>query len=244
MTDKLKETPIKYTTLVTRAMVAALESVFTEDYPVPQFQNLTVVHRYSNEEENYPLILIRWHPNRVWNAGISHSEVLPDASGFMRKFRHFLFDGQMELVVMALTVIDYQLLVDAVVDMLAFGELQELTSMFFEKIYRDEEVIGDNQIVLATDSIQISTMDATAVPWGSDDRFIFQSSLNVNAFGGFYSVPENDVRHYIEKVILTVRKPSEPDFTHDPADWYPSSVSEDSGYVKGETTISAIEDFS
>lgn len=240
--DKLKPTPIKYTTLITKAAVAALESVYTDEYPVPQFQNLTVVHRFANEEENYPLILVRWHPNRVWNAGIDHFENLPDAYGFTRKFRHFLFDGQMEFVVMARTVYDYQLLLDSVVDLFAFGQLNTLTDHFFEKIYRDEDFLNGDQITLMTDSLQVSSMDNTPVPWGSDDQFIFQSSIMVEAFGGFYSAQEDNVYHFVEQVILNVRKPSEPDFTHSTTGWTPTTVSEDSGYVKGETIISNTED--
>lgn len=192
MTAIRKQAGVQYKTLVKRTMVRALRSVFTERFYEDQFKNLHIVPEYPMKKQQYPAIVVRYAGSSVTNAGVGHEEIFYDDAGNLRLWYHRLFTGTVELVCLGTTVLDRDILSDAVMEILSFGWLDDIRGEFFDEVYGDIEdpvsvVTMLNQLHLNTDIITPGTESAAPAPWEPEDTLIYQDSLSVNVLGGFYN---------------------------------------------------------
>jgi hypothetical protein len=122
------------------------------------------------------------------------------------KFKHSIYNGDIEFVIYALSSLDRDLIADTIVQTIRYGDLTTYTNNFFSRIYPSDfgqfpDSIG-HYININSDKIQGLNEAETKVPWESEDDLIYNSSYRVNIFGEFYSLPPEVSYEYISKVIL------------------------------------------
>lgn len=115
------------------------------------------------------------------------------------KFRHYLYDGDIEFAVFALSSLDRDLISDTLVQTLAMPDMASYTNKFFNRIYFPPDLTpsesGDyepshyNYVNLNTDQISGFGETHTPQPWLSEDQLVYQTSYRVGIYGEFYSLP-------------------------------------------------------
>lgn len=122
------------------------------------------------------------------------------------KFKHSLYNADIEFMIYALSSLDRDLIADTIVQTLRFGDLSTYTNNFFNRIYPSNfDAVPDSIghfININTDRIQGTGEAETEVPWGAEDDLIYNLSYRVAIFGEFYSLPPETPYEYISKVWL------------------------------------------
>jgi hypothetical protein len=218
----LPEKSVPYKTFVKTALVLALREAF-KNHPDPQLRRTKVAIDYPNTAASYPTVIIRFFEREIANAGVGHIEFLvldpadaeydPNSEtvdsdlahirAISYPFRHFLYNGDIEFAIVALSSKDRDLISDALVTILASGGApgdMRLRTGFFDAIYNpsfDLNGAGNdlrdptryNFVNLNTDKISGFGETQTPAPWLSEDQLQYQSSYRLGIMGEFYSLP-------------------------------------------------------
>lgn len=195
------EPSVQYKRMIKRTLVAAFRTVFSNEYPDSQFQNLYVSTTYPIKREAFPAILVSYDEVSVQNMGVAHSEMLRSSSGDTYPGKHFMFEGSIEITCLALSPLDLDTLTDSVVEILGFGKLEALMDRFFDTIYKN---LNDSaQIALQTDYMRSLGQTTIQNSWDAEDVLIYQSGYNVVCNGAFYSQPkEQSIAEYIDEILV------------------------------------------
>jgi hypothetical protein len=197
-----------------------------EDHPDQRLRKTKVTIDFPTSEAEYPTIIVRFFERGIRNAGVGHMEwILQDGRTFPDKFKHYLYDGDIEFAIFGLSSLDRDLLSDSLVQVLAMPEMATYTKQFWDRIYLP---VGEtnrwNYVNLNTDKILGFGETQAPQPWLSEDQLVYQTSYRVGIYGEFYSLPplEGVSPGNITKVNLypymTDLEPI-PEGTDDPADW-------------------------
>lgn len=196
-----REPTVQYRRLIKRTLVAALKTVFTEEYPEQQLRGINVSTAFPLKRENFPAIIVNYSESVVQNAGVGHIEYLEDEDFLTIPAKHFRFEGTIEFVTTALTPLDLDTISDSVVELLAFGRLDALLNRFFDRIYA--EVPDSAQISFHSDYLSPLGETQMATLWGSEDGIVYQGGYSIAVSGGFYStIREQDVAGFIDNIIV------------------------------------------
>lgn len=107
------------------------------------------------------------------------------------RFKHYLYNGDIEFAVYALSSYDRDLIADTVVQILAMGDLTSWTGDLSNAIYEADILVDpesvNHMINLNTDSIQGFGETQQIAPWMPEDVMVYQTSYRVGIFGEFYS---------------------------------------------------------
>lgn len=224
----LTEKTVPYKTYIKRSIVEALREVF--DGHVDELIGKTrVTIEYPTEKASYPSIIVRFFERDIHNAGVGHDEILT-VNGADFRFKHYLYTGDIEFAIHALSSYDRDLLSDSLIQTLGMGDLTAYTNRFFERIYEADLATYPkaeyNYINLNTDRISGFGETQTPAPWQPEDVLVYQTSYRIGVFGEFYSLPPvtGDGLGYVEHVdqypYLTDIDPV-PEGADDPAIWLP-----------------------
>lgn len=194
----LPERSIPYKTFVKTALVLALREQF-KNYPDASLRRTKVSVDYPNTTNLYPTVIVRFFERTVSNIGIGHVEFLTvnDTDNLVAPFKHFIYNGDIEFAILALSSKDRDLISDALVSILAMSDPSE-PSDFFNRIYSPlfDFDPGDavdpfryNFINLNTDQILGFGETQNPAPWLTEDQLQYQSSYRVGVMGEFYSLP-------------------------------------------------------
>ena len=156
---------------------------------------------YPTSELHYPSIVVRFFEREVKNAGVGHVEyiLVDELDSIATKFRHYLYDGDIEFAIFALSSLDRDLISDSLIQTLAMPDMAAYTKEFWDRIYWPEGVNEVNNkgnwnyVNLNTDKIQGFGETQTPQPWLSEDQLVYQTSYRLGIFGEFYSLPPVDV---------------------------------------------------
>ena len=186
----LNEQTVPYKTYVKRSLVEALRQVFV-GHVDDLLKHTKVTIEYPTSEANYPAVIVRFFERDIKNAGIGHTEVLP-VEGVNWKFQHYLYSGDIEFAVHALSSLDRDLIADTLIQTLGMGTLTEYTRNFFDRIYdanatRPEALY--NFINLNTDTISGFGETQNLAPWDPEDTYVYQTNYRCGISGEFYSLP-------------------------------------------------------
>jgi hypothetical protein len=199
----LPETTIRYKTYLKRALVEALRQVFA-NHPDSQLHRTKVSIDYPTSENLYPTVIVRFYEREIRNAGVGHVEYLvrvddnDEPTLLTDKFRHYLYSGDIEFAVYALSSKDRDLIADTLVQTLAMPDMASYTNNFFNRLYhppQDNDDYDDaryNFVNLNTDLISGFGETQTQQPWLSEDNLQYQTSYRVGIYGEFYSLPPID----------------------------------------------------
>ena len=200
----LPEKTIKYKTYIKTALVESLKPVF-EQHVDKKLQNTKVIIEQPKEHQSFPSVVVKFYEQEIRNAGVGHEEWVTDPDGGVWKFKHYFYDGDIELGIFALSALDRDLIADSLVQTLAMGSLTSYTNNFFNRIYPpDSEQFPDSVghfININTDKIQGFGETTTKTPWNSEDDIVYNMSYRVKVFGEFYSLPPDFPHQYISKVF-------------------------------------------
>lgn len=189
--------------MVARTLVRAFRAVFTSDYYEDQFADLHVVPEFPLKEAQYPALVISYNANSVLNAGVGHREFFKDDDNQWRHWLHRRFSGSISMTAIGMTPLDRDILADAVMEILSFGQLDELLEEFYDVIYGEND-IGDpeltlpvsrtppveaflSQLYLNTDEIKHAGKGADPTPWDSEDAYLHSCTYVIECGGGFYN---------------------------------------------------------
>lgn len=232
----LPEQTIRYKTSIKYALVEALRSVFS-NHPDTLLRRTKVSIDYPTTENMYPTVIVRFYEREIRNAGIGHVEYLARTENGLEtaikdKFKHYLYNGDIEFAVFALSSRDRDLIADTIVQTLGMAEMATYTNNFIARLYFPPEDTTDideyryNFVNLNTDLISGFGETQTQQPWLSEDQLQYQTSYRVGIYGEFYSLPPladvNTGIGIIERVDLFpyIEDLEElPTGTNDPSQW-------------------------
>ena len=190
------EKTIHYKTSIKRSMVESMREVFA-GHPDKLLAKTKVSIEYPQDKNLYPSVIVRFFESQIKNMGVGHFEVMPvivAGGGTQNKrFKHYVYSGDIEFSIYALSSIDRDLIADTIVQTLSMGELQAYTNKFFTRIY--ESVLPEsktNFININTDIISGLGESETPAPWEPDTQMIYQTSYRCGVGGEFYSLEETD----------------------------------------------------
>jgi hypothetical protein len=200
----LPEKTIKYKTYIKTALVEALRPVF-ENHVDEKLQGTKVTIDFPKEQQQFPSVVVRFYENEIKNAGVGHEKVLQDADGKAWKFKNYLYTGDVDLTIYALSSLDRDLIADTIVQTIAMGDLSTYTNNFFNRIYPpDPEAIPDSAghfININSDRISGINETTNKVPWNSEDDLVYNMAYRVNVLGEFYSLPPEIPLDYVSQVF-------------------------------------------
>jgi hypothetical protein len=184
---------IRYKTYVKEALVEALRAVFAA-HPDTILRKTKVNIDFPLTRAGYPSVIIRFYERDIRNAGVGHEEFFehPTEVGRWIRYKHYLYTGDIEFAIYALSSLDRDLIADTIVETLAMGDLSAYTNNFLNRIYRPDAVAEptsiDHAINLNTDQIQGFGETQVPVPWASEDELIYQTSYRIAIHGEIYSL--------------------------------------------------------
>jgi len=200
------EPAVQYKRLIKRTLVAALRTVFSEEYPDPQLRNLYISTDHPLKREQFPSIIINYQESYVENAGVGHVEEILDDDFLMITLKHFRFQGKINAKCFALSPLDRDVLSDSLLELLAFGRLDLLLNKFFDVVYSG--VPDSAQISLHSDYLSANGESTTNTLWNAEDVLIYETGYTVDCSGGFYSTMKtDDVTGYIDNIIVYGNEP-------------------------------------
>lgn len=202
------EPSVQYKRLIKRTLVSALRTVFSSEYPDPQLRELFISTDHPLKREDFPGVIVKYNESSVMNAGVGHMEYLTNEDLLVVPAKHFKFEGTIDFTCVALSPLDLDILTDSVLELVAFGRLDDLLNKFFNVIYRDLD--DSAQISFHSDFLRPLGSTTTNTLWGSEDGLVYQSGYSINCNGGFYStIKKDDVSGYVEDIIVYGSQPFE-----------------------------------
>jgi hypothetical protein len=221
----LPERTVPYKSWVKSSLVEAFRPVFA-NHPDEKLRRTKVSIDYPTSELQYPSVVIRFYEREIKNAGVGHVEfiLMEEEDPFFVKFRHYLYDGDIELAIFALSSFDRDLISDTIVQTFAMHDMASYTESFWNRIYHGTDPKAAwNYVNLNTDRILGFGESQTPQPWLSEDQLVYQSSYRIAIYGEFYNLPPDNLppAGLISKVNVYPYLQGEPvpNGTDDPAPW-------------------------
>jgi hypothetical protein len=202
----LPQQTIKYKTYIKTAIVEGLRPVF-ENHKDNKLQSTKVGISMPRERQSFPAVVVQLYENEVYNAGVGHYETFidPEDSTNTFKLKHYMYKGDIEFMIYALSSLDRDLIADTIVQTIGMGDLANYTNNFFNRIYpKNSDSVPDSVnhfINVNSDRINPTNEAETEVPWGAEDDLIYTTSYRVSVWGEFYSLPEEVSYHFITQVL-------------------------------------------
>lgn len=232
MAGYLPQQSIRYKSYIKEALVEGLQAVF-KSHRDKVLRSTKVGIDFPITQVQYPAIQVRFFERSIANAGVGHYETLEDTEnpGSFHKFKHYLFQGDIEFAIYAQSSYDRDLISDSLVQILTMGELETYTNLFFKRLY-DPDVLVDPAaletfLTLNTDQIRPFGETQALAPWNPEDEMIYQTSYRIEIHGEIYNRIYEDAEGtgLVERVDLyPYRRPLLPEpepFPHpdDPSPW-------------------------
>ena len=199
----MKERTIHYKTSIKRAMVESIRSVF-DQHPDKLLSKTKVTIEHPQDKNRYPSVVVRFFERDIRNMGIAHMEILPvtnDGTVTNQKFKHYIYKGEVEFGIYALSSLDCDLIADTIVQTLAMGDMEAYTNQFFERIYEPAYESGKPFININTDVINGVGEQVSPAPWDPDSQLIYQAGYRCDVGGEFYSLEDpNSSFEIIEQI--------------------------------------------
>lgn len=213
MTDPIRPIQqIRYKTYLKKAFTQALRPVF-QNHPDSLVSDTRVTLDMPMTEQEYPAIVIRFYERDFKNMGVAHEEYIENLdsdglpNGRFQKYRHFLYHGDIEFAVYALSTYDRDLVSDSLVQALTMSDTEIYTNALLARIYvgNEDSVPGSTShfVNLNTDSIQGFGETQVPAPWGPEDKVVYTASYRANISGEVYSRNQPNVNYgLIENVEM------------------------------------------
>lgn len=180
---------IKYKTHIKTVIVEGLSEVFS-NHPDSILRKTHVGIDFPLEEASYPSIVVRFYERDIHNAGVGHKESVEteEGSGRWVNIEHFLYNGDIEFAVYALSSLDRDLVSDSLVQTLTMSKTEPYTRQLWDRVYSTGGADETNHMMnLNTDKIQGFGETQQIAPWLPEDTMVYQVSYRIGIFGEFNS---------------------------------------------------------
>jgi hypothetical protein len=187
-----------------------MTDVFGDDYPVADFRSgkVHIDTEYPRREESYPGIWVDFEPvGELQTAGIGHVEFVTGTDGLDHKVKRWTFTGYAVFTIVALSAFERARLVDEVIKVMAFGDMDSARNHFRDLIH-DNDYLGMNFDFDQVGVTGKSEMQGT--PWGSDD-FVYEISVRMECVGEFVSDVQSEGLVRLSAVHVYPYSTAEPD---------------------------------
>lgn len=200
-TSYLPEQTVHYKTYLKQALVEAMRAVF-ENHPDQILRDHTQVSvDLPTERAAYPAIVIRYYGRNLRNMGVGHIEHIQNPNGQWQPYKHFMYSGDVEFAIYALSSVDRDILADSVAQILSMGDLEYYSNLFGERIYSSDDPNSIFQFInINSDEISEFGETQAVAPWMPEDTLVYQTSLRVGLMGEFYSRPLETEYGLVEQV--------------------------------------------
>lgn len=160
--------------------IKALRDTFDSDFLEPDFRNIKIDLEYPVDEQSYPSIWVDFEPlGNLSIVGIGHSEYTAAVGGSNEAYR-WRFAGHLSFTAVALSSLERDRLVDALIKVFAFSRSAGLTT--FRQILEGGQLIALNADFDQVELRGFSTSSGT--PWGADD-LMYEGTVVIEIAGEF-----------------------------------------------------------
>lgn len=169
-------------------LTKAVSETFDADYPIEEFRGdkLYIGTEYPKDETQFPGIWVDFEPTgELQTAGIGHVEYIADDDNedLSHALRRWRFQGYATFTVIALSAFERARLLDELVKVMAFGEMDGARNSFRSTIH-DNDYLGMN---FDFDQVGVSgKSEMQGTPWGSDD-VVYEITVRMECVGEFVS---------------------------------------------------------
>lgn len=155
------------------------------DAPIPR----RVTIEYPEESQNWPFILVQFHPTVVRWTGISPDEIVDAAEDEdsdtpqWRQIRQGYFEGSIQLQIMSETSGERDRIWDNLIGVILMGRKRAATRRFFSTLETDELVgitINESSVDMVGDTISMGT------PW-DPELLSYEATIAFDVVGTFYA---------------------------------------------------------
>lgn len=174
------------------ALVEALRATFDvdpdhrledEDAAYEGFRPRSVSIEYPEEEMDWPAIFVQFHPEAVSWTGINPDEYLPtmDDDRPWQNIRRGQFEGNFDLMILALTSAERDRMWDELVELVLMGDMRSDTNRFHQALAHHDLIsmtIQRAQVRPVGDSV------GAGVPWDGN-RLAYEATLRLQVTGQF-----------------------------------------------------------
>lgn len=182
---------LQYKTFLKRAIAEALQNAF-KNHPDPALAKSKIGIEYATDRTDFPSIVVKFYERNIRNAGVGHEEWGPSPSNPDRfiKYFHRIYHGDIEFEILALSSLDRDKMVDALIEVL-MGEVSPEGETFLERLYFQ---IGKTPysnwhfIALNTDEITGQGEREENAPWLVEDVLMYTVAYRMGVLGEFYSM--------------------------------------------------------
>jgi hypothetical protein len=176
--------PIAYKLNLKRGIVNALKYVFTSEYPDDWglLKNLHISLDWPDKPEQYPCIIVNYQETSpLKSAGIGHFE---HVLGGPNIYKRWMYQGEMQLTILAESSLARDYISDHVVHLLAFGSTSPYTNVFVP--YLDQNLGLDVQLLRESLTPRGESADRGS-DWGLIDNMIYSVGYSFGVVGSFTS---------------------------------------------------------
>lgn len=167
-----------------KLIIEALRETFTSLYPNTSMASMNINMEYPYKTEHYPGIWVRFSPHKIQSSGLQ-----PARQGDGEIFSVWYFEGTFNLVIIALTSKERDLISDGVIEAYAFAALMPSASPFYTKITNSDLINMSLQQDILTAGGQTETI---GTPW-DDDKIAYEDRYSFEVVGQVRSRVQNDV---------------------------------------------------
>lgn len=160
--------------------VKALRDTFDNDFPEPDFRSIRISLEYPVAEQDYPSIWVDFEPlGNLSIVGIGHSEDVVNGLGTNEAYR-WRFAGHLSFTAVAMSSLERDRLVDALIRVFAFSRSNGLTT--FRSILEGGTLIG---LSADFDQVELRGFSTSAgTPWGTDEM-VYEGTVVIEIAGEF-----------------------------------------------------------
>lgn len=214
--------PLGWMARTLTVLVKGMSTTFDSTYPVEDFRDVHVDTEFPLSKDNYPGIWVDFEPTgELRTAGIGHIEFQEGEDAQLHPAKRWTFTGYATFTIVALSSFQRARLVDEVIKVMAFGDLDAVRNQF-------RTTIEDNAyLAMNFDFDEIGVVgkqEMQGTPWGSDE-VVYEITVRMECVGEFVSDLGTQALALLEAVEVFPYTPAEPDpgevppLSDDPGAW-------------------------
>lgn len=196
----------RYKTYLKEIIVEAFRQAWSY-HPDETVKDTKIDIEFPIDRNAYPALVVKFYERDIPTAGVGHIEWLPDDEDSTRylPYQHTLYHGDVEFMVYGLSSYDRDIVADALVQTIKFGQTTQDGTVFYDRLYyeEDDSYAAQHYVNINSDNLAGYGETQTIAPWMPEDVLVYQVSYRVPVFGEFYSPIPTDQNWGMIEVVDT-----------------------------------------
>lgn len=157
-----------------KSMIRALRTTFTSMYPNTKLSSMNIDIEYPYLEEHYPGIWVKFSPHKIQASGLDPTQRTDDEI-----FGVWYFEGTFNLMILALSSKERDLISDGLIEAYAFGAQMPSAAVFTQTLLSSDLI----NMTLQSDIINSGGQtESVGVPW-DDDKIAYEDRYSFEVVG-------------------------------------------------------------